>query len=179
MKQLLEGEWYKSKRGHLFLVDTVHSDGTIMVTSHYTGNAFKLNSDQLPFVKGPVNPPKTAPGTAITENIENQDINGFSHIYDKYPHVVPGSVYKVKNTSASDKEEFIKIKGKLRVKKDKSNIKGATRCKIYCQETGCSNTRDIKVQDAWQVTRCLECNKQKRKAGLKKFLDKKEKQDEK
>ena len=170
--KLLIGEWYRSKRGHLFLVENIESNNSIIVTSHYTGNLFKLNNNQLPFVVGPVQAPKTPLGTAITTqpNEQQDDENGFNHIYNKYAHVILDSVYKVKNTGGADKKDFIKIEGKLRSKKRKFSVRGATRCKIACQTEGCNNTRDIKVQDAFQVKLWSDCKNKKRKSNLNKFI---------
>lgn len=62
------------------------------------------------------------------------------NFYKKYPHVVPGSVVEV---SAGEKVGGVHSHGR--------------RCQVTCSE--CSSTREVNVQDAWQVKRCDEHQK--------------------
>ena len=170
------GEWYHTKRGHLCRVEKIDADGGVWVTSHYTGNLLNIwpNSGQLEqFLAAPE--PDTAPGTAmVTVGSENGGSIEHDWIYEKYPHVIPGSVYKVKdNVKSKDEMEFKKVDGKIRAKTKKKVQKAATRCKIACTTEGCNNERDIKVQDAFQVKVCIECKSKKRRKNLDKLLEKK------
>lgn len=178
------GEWYKSKRGHLCLIERMkknrYGDEVVVATSHSTGNLIEIGIDsgQLEHFVGPVPAPDTLPGTAIFgsgETKENGEVLGkYTHIYTKYPHVIPDSIYKVKNVgNKKEDEEIVWVNGKPRAKKQKMSIKGAVRCEIQCQIPGCKNTRDIKIQDCFQVKFCVECKGTKRKKELKKFLESK------
>jgi len=169
------GEWYTTKRGHLCRVEKIDADGSVWVTSHYTGSLLRIwpNSNQLEcFTRA--EDPGTQPGTAL---VSNSDINGNGEhdwIYEKYPHVIPDSIYKVKDTSSSKEDmEFKKVDGKIRAKTVKKTKKAATRCRIRCTNEGCKNERDIKVQDAFQVKVCDECKAKKRRKNLDKLLAKK------
>jgi hypothetical protein len=166
------GKWYRSKRGHLCRLELLHQDGSVTVTSHYTAHAIKINSEESQFLTE-TEPPETPAGTAM-QLIKEEQKDEYFDMYKKYKHIVPDSIYCVKNIGQkSPTEVSFKVNGKTRVKKVKSGIKGATRCKIHCQTSGCKNTRDIKVQDAFQVTVCVECKTKKKKETLKAFLGKK------
>jgi hypothetical protein len=171
------GEWYYTKRGHLCRVEKIDNRGHVFVTSHYTGSLVELypESGQIEnFTPAPE--PDTLPGTAITMSGSSED-NGkcgqYDKLYEKYPHIVHGSIYKVQKTNALVKEKLVKEDGRHKLKKKKNDARGETRCVIKCQTPGCKNTRDIKVQDAFQVKLCEDCKKKKRKKNLKKFLSKK------
>jgi hypothetical protein len=108
--------------------------------------------------------------------IKEEKKDNYFELYKKYPHIIPDSVYFVKATGQKGATEVaVKIEGKMRLKKVKSGVKGATRCKIRCQTPGCKNTRDIKVQDAFQVKTCMECKNKKKQENLKEFISKKKK----
>lgn len=165
----IAGSWYRTKRGNLCRAESLDEDGTVFVTSHFTGNLVPVPREQVLFFTS-AEEPDTECGTMLIESKESdkgteENTSAFSTIYSKYPHVVPGSVYKVKNVASTKDEPFIRGK--------KTKIKGQVRCKIRCQEDGCENERDIKVQDAFQVKKCLDCRSKKKKKDLKKFLDKK------
>ena len=166
------GDWYYSKRGALCRVEQIKIDGTVTVTSHCTGHVINIPPDQAKYLKSAPEP-NTAPGSALVKLQANEELIKYSPMYQKYPHIVPNSIYKVCNVGSSNQNNLIKIDGKLRYKSEKSKIRGAIRCKIKCQI--CGKTRDIKIQDVFQVIICLECKKKKRKKKLKKFLDKREK----
>lgn len=164
-------QWYKTRRGSICRVELLHPNGCATVTSHYTGNKVKVYPDEIEyFVK--VDEPDTPPGTAlriIKDENENQD--EYFGLYKQYRHLIPGSIYKVNMVfNRGDKHEVFKVDGKIRVKCVKAKIKGSTRCKIQCQARGCHNTRDIKVQDLFQVTMCEDCKKKERRRKLKEFL---------
>ena len=156
---LMIGEWYYSKRKHLCRIEKISSN-VVEVTSHYTGHLCSIPLEDTKYLeKAPE--PDTAPGTAIMETVE-EDVKQYNSIYEKYPHVVEGSIYKVKNNIGNkDTEQTFKAEGKLRVKIKKGSVKGATRCKINC--VACGTERDIKIQDAFQVRFCLECKKKIKK----------------
>lgn len=170
------GRWYNSKRGSLCLLEELMEDGSAKARSHFTGNLVEVPPNQLLYFTH-AEDPGTPCGTMLVQNGENgvngnsEEIARYSDVYTKYPHVIPGSVYKVQNigTKESMPQWERKRKGK------KVEIKGQVRCKIQCQEPGCSNERDIKVQDAFQVKKCEACRDKKKKKNLKKFLDKKKK----
>jgi len=173
---IIIGEWYHTKRGHLCRIEKIDTDSTVWVTNHYTGNLVNIwpDSDQLEhFVAAPE--PDTMAGTAmVTVGGENGGPSEHDWIYEKYPHVIPGSVYKVKdNVKSKEEMEFKKVDGKIRAKTKKKVQKAATRCKIACTTEGCDNERDIKVQDAFQVKVCEECKSKKRRKNLDKLLEKK------
>lgn len=60
--------------------------------------------------------------------------------YKKYPHVVNGSV---KEVDAGEKVGGVQSHGR--------------RCQVKCDE--CSKTREVNVQDVWQVKKCEEHQK--------------------
>jgi hypothetical protein len=164
------GRWYKSKRGYLVYLEELVEDGSVKARSHTTGNIVDVPADQVLYftlAEDPGTPCGTmlvngeASGSAADVKVQDQ----YSHVYDKYPHVIEGSVYKVKNVTNTKNEPFVRGK--------KTQIKGQVRCKILCEI--CGAERDIKVQDAFQVKICLECKSKKRKKNLKEFLDKKKK----
>lgn len=156
------GSWYLSKRGSLARIDELLEDGEVLVTSHVTGNKIKVPPEQLLFFK-PADEPDTEPGTLLLENSDSDIVpnttNKYSDMYTKYPHVIDGSIYRVKNISNKEKKF---VRGK------KTKIKGQVRCKIEC--ILCGNERDIKVQDAFQVKYCLDCKNKKKRKNLDKFL---------
>ena len=169
--QMLEvGHWYNSKNGYLCRAEMLHQDGSITVTSHYTGNKIKVDVDQAKHLKE-TDEPSVPPGTAL-KIIKDEDkkIDKSFHLYQKYPHIVPDSIYKVRTTNKPVKEIAFKEEGKIRIKSVKHSSGNVTRCVIQCQTKKCKNTRDIKVQDAWAVTTCEECTKRRRKEKLKEFL---------
>ncbi len=197
-------KWYKSKRGHLCMVTELAENGNIFVTSHFSGNTVKVYAEHVLFFI-PAEEPNTEPGTILMDSDDSQRtaeiISKYNHYYTKYPSVIPDSIYKVTNVSNKDMEtkeeretdaamkkargnriraaESLGITEKQIVKRlsadKKAPIKGQIRCKIQCQENNCNNERDIKIQDAFQVKKCLDCKNKKRKKNLKKFLDKQNK----
>lgn len=168
----LPNAWYETKRKCLILLKSRKDDGCVDVISHQTGNTITVPPSQIIHFT-PSSDPGTPCGTIITgaEDTNNGSMLDKVNVdlYSKYPHIVQGSIYKVQNISGTDGTPAWerKMKGK------KINIKGQVRCKITCQEPDCTNERDIKVQDAFQVKKCEECKNKKRKKNLKKFLDKK------
>ena len=150
------GEWYTSKRGHIFRLDDINKDGSVIVTAHTTGNKISIPEEETEYFTI-TDEPKTAPGTflASSESKSPKDIKKETNTYEKYPHIIPGSIYKVKNSSPDKKGSF----------KLKTSVRGATRCKIRCKE--CGAARDIKVQDAFQVKFCVDCKKKQRRAKTK------------
>jgi len=162
------GKWYHSKRGHLCRAELLHQDGSVTVTSHYTGNKVKLHAEEVKYLKE-THEPNTPIGTAL-QIINSEEKNEYFDLYKKYKHVIPGSIYKVQSTNKSVKEKVFKVDGKTRVKTIKTSTASATRCKIKCQTPKCKNTRDIKIQDAWSVKFCEECRKAKKREYLKTFL---------
>ena len=164
-KMVEANKWYKSKKGALIRVDQVNADGTVIGTSHFTGNIIRVSADEAGFFT-PTDAPETAPGMMIVkEKKENNPIN--ESTYAKYPHIIPGSIYRVKNIQSQEKEATAYVRNK------KISIHGAIRCKIRCK---CGKERDIKVQDAFQVSRCLDCVKADKKKKLDKMLAEKRKQ---
>ena len=162
------GQWYNSKRGHLCRVEMLHPDGSITVTSHYTGNKVKIWPEDLKFFHE-TQEPKIPIGTAL-QIIEQEQKDEYFEIYTRYPHIIPDSIYKVQVNIRGPRETTFKSDGKTRVKKIKSSHKGATRCKIKCQTKKCKGIRDIKVQDAFQVNTCEECSIKRRKEKLRAML---------
>jgi len=171
MVDIAIGKWYYSKRGHLCRADDRLDDGTYVVTSHYTGNRISVSENEASFFKE-AEEPATSPGTAIALQVASKTKNeDFDHLYEKYTNIVPGSIYKVQTTANKKRDDFVKVEGKMRVKKGMMLAKGSTRCKIFC--IICGKERDIKVQEAFQVKYCEECKGIQKKKNLKKFLDKK------
>lgn len=170
------GRWYRSKRKCLVLLDELKDDGSVVGISHVTGNKVSVPPEQVIYFT-PDEDPGTPCGTILVtgEDAENATSTngggGSSHfeMYDKYSHIIPGSIYKVQNVSGTDGIPAWERKRKGK----KISIKGQVRCKIRCQEPGCNNERDIKVQDAFQVKKCEACRDKKKKKNLEKFLDKK------
>ena len=163
-------KWYLSKRGSLIIVDELIKDGSIKARSHFTGNLIEIPPNQVLYFT-PGEDPGTPCGTMLVQGNGDSGINNnvkeitkHNNVYSRYPHVVPDSIYKVKNITSKKEELFVRGK-------KKTIIKGQVRCKILCEI--CKAERDIKVQDAFQVKLCLECKNNKRKKNLKKFLDKK------
>lgn len=168
------GKWYKTKREQLCRVDTIKQDGYAIVQSHFSGNFTIVPPDQITFFKE-AETPDTAPGTVIAPKTEITKVETEKHesLYDRYPNIVAGSIYKVQATTRPPQaapELIVRDDGKTRIKKKKLEIKGATRCLVKCQN--CDNTKDIKVQDAFHVKLCDECKKKNKKKQLNKFLDK-------
>jgi hypothetical protein len=171
------GKWYHTKRDFLCLIYILKQDESVIVQSHITGNYIFVPKEQTAFFKK-AKKPDTEPGIALMDKkSEKANISGeYDHLYLKYSNIVAGSIYKVQSTASNaqhtEQLEYVNIDGKKRakIKKNKKTAKGATRCLVICQVEGCSNTRDIKVQDAFQVKKCDECKKKKRKKDLKKFL---------
>ena len=170
MLKLKVGDWYLSKRGALCRVDEIPEEGNIIVTAHYSGSRLKIPREQAEFFKK-TSKPTIEPGTMALNSIPKKKIEDYDSLYEKYPHIIRGSIYNVKSVMAN-KEELVVIDGKSRLKKNKV-AKGATRCKIKCETTKCKGTRDIKVQDAFHVHHCDECREVIRKENLKRFLEKK------
>lgn len=167
------GRWYKSKRGCIILVDEIRENGDVIAISHVTGNKIAVPPEQVIYFT-PTEDPGTPCGTIMVTGEDasgstSSNGAGYSDLYSKYPHVVPGSIYKVQNVSGTDGIPTWERKRKGK----KISIKGQVRCKIICQEPDCKNERDIKVQDAFQVKKCEACRDKKKKKNLKKFLDKK------
>jgi hypothetical protein len=143
---------------------------SIVVTAHYSGSQLTIPKSQAEFFKNAPSP-KTKPGSAVCEHTLDDEEN-FEEMYDKYPNIVRGSIYRVKSNVKAPSEKIVKIEGKIRIKTGKI-ASGATRCIVTCQSKGCKNQRDIKVQDAFQVKYCEECKRRIRKENLKEFLKKK------
>lgn len=167
------GKWYRSKRGHLVLLEELVEDGSIIARSHFTGNPVKVPANQVLYFT-PAEDPGTPCGIIMMENKEDEDnspkeIIKYNNIYNKYPHIIIGSVYRMQNISTKDNTPQWERKRKGK----KLQIKGQVRCKIRCQEPGCNNERDIKVQDAFQVRKCESCRDKKKTRNLKKFLNRK------
>jgi len=173
-----QGQWYNSKRGHLCHVESVNQDGSIVAISHYTGHSIDIPKEQVEFFSE-AKAPETACGVAMIDGASDVDTaTSAKHnsMYEKYPHIVPGSIYKMKdNIKSKEDMEFKKIDGKMRaktIKKDKTKA-AATRCVVRCTMEGCTNTRDVKVQDVFQVKACEDCKNKKRKKNLDRMLEKK------
>lgn len=168
--KVMVGAWYKSRAGHPVLIDSLCEDGSVKIISHSTGNILEIPPYQvIHFTLS--SDPGTPCGVVIVENDVELDVKQNSvntDLYVKYPHIVAGSIYKMQNMTSSS---TIPAWERKRSGK-KINIKGQVRCKIICQKPGCSNERDIKVQDAFQVKVCDECRKRKRKKNLNEFLNK-------
>lgn len=165
------GNWYATKRGFIIKVEDLHDDGQAKVISHRTGNPIVVSANEISQFTI-VEDPGTPCGTIIGDGGEIKDSmnSSYNGLYIKYPHIVEGSIYRVQSVGSnnnSDEKAIRKRRG------HKTTIKGQVRCKILCQEPGCKNQRDIKVQDAFQVKKCDECKKKSKK---KKKNDKKEKQ---
>jgi hypothetical protein len=160
------GMWYTSKRGSLFKVKELHEDGWITGISHLTGTEVKIPPEQVYWIN-PADEPDTEPGMLLMggSSDDTEKANGvahkYAHLYNKYSHIKPGSIFRVKNIKGDDTPNW---------KKKKIQIKGQVRCVIVCE---CGNEREIKVQDAFQVKKCIECKKRKRRKSLDKFLEKK------
>jgi len=163
------GVWYKSKRGHFCRAELLHQDGTMTVTSHYTGNQIILQPGEVEHLTMAKEEPSTPVGSPL--QIVKCDENDYSDLYTKHRHIVPGSIHKVLGTNKTMEEKF-EADGKMRIKTIKSGAVGSTRCEIRCQTRKCKNTRDIKVQDAWVAKYCEACMKLRKKAALKAFLQK-------
>jgi len=168
---IVEGEWYKSLRGHLFVVSFVKPDGNVVGVGHMSGNTITIPPEQVAkFTKA--EDPGTACGTMVSNESANNAVARVSkndNLYAKYPHIIPGTIYQVQNVSSEKLPEWErKRQGK------KLEIKGQTRCKIKCID--CGEERDIKIQDAFQVKTCLNCRSAKRKKQLTSFLKNKEKE---
>lgn len=150
---IIVGKWYYSRRGHLFLVYELCESGYIIAIAHISGNKIKISPEQL-YHAMPADVPKIPPGMLLSSELDNKKLKQknnrtatHQHLYEKYSHIVIGSVYSIRKTGSKSS------------KKSKSTHKGEMRCKIICQENKCNNERDIKVQDAFQVKRCKDCQK--------------------
>lgn len=166
------GKWYKSKRGYSILLWELLEDGSVIAQSHTTGNKVTVPPDQVLYFtldEDPGTPCGTIMVGGESEGETPEEIAKHDSVYAKYPHIIPGSVYKVQNVGVKDNTPQWERKRKGK----KTQIKGQVRCKIRCQEPGCDNERDIKVQDAFQVKKCEACRDKKKKKNLEKFLDKK------
>jgi hypothetical protein len=98
---LLEvGKWYKTKRDQLCKVDTLKQDGWAIVQSHFSGNFMPIPPEQISFFVE-AEAPDTAPGTAIApkEEITKVEIEKHESLYDKYPNIIPDSIYKIHTTA--------------------------------------------------------------------------------
>jgi hypothetical protein len=174
------GKWYNTKRNFLCVVDMIKQDGSVTVRSHLTGNYIDITKEQVEFFTE-AEEPNTEPGVALMgeESKKSNESGEYDHLYKKYPNIVKGSIYKVQsiasNANHTEELHYVNVNGKKRakIKKQKKTAKGATRCLITCQVDGCNNTRDIKIQDAFQVKTCDDCKNKKKKANLKKFLKRK------
>ncbi|KKM81525.1 hypothetical protein LCGC14_1328910 [marine sediment metagenome] len=168
------GKWYNTKRNYLCRIDSISQDGTAWVTSHYTGNKMKVPEKQVKFFMI-AEEPDTLPGTAVMEAVNTESAqNEYNTLYTKYPNIVQGSIYRVQaNVKTKEEIEEFEVDGKKRHKFKKKIAKGSTRCLVICQMEGCFNTRDIKIQDAFQVKQCIDCKKKKKKLELTSFLTKK------
>jgi hypothetical protein len=169
MVKIKVGHWYLSKKGALCRVDEIPEEGEITVTAHYSGSRIKIPHAQAEFFTE-TSAPDIGPGMARMSSIPKKKVENYEALYDKYPHIVKESIYIVKSM-VTPTEQLVKIDGKARLKKNKV-AKGSTRCKIKCQTHGCKGTRDIKVQDAFQVKFCDKCKSAKKKDNLEKFLKK-------
>jgi len=169
MVKLKVGHWYLSKKGYLCRIDEIPEVGDISVTAHYSGTRIKVPIEQAKFFTQ-TSTPDIRPGMARMTNIPKKKVENYESLYEKYPHLVRDSIYIVKSM-VTPTEQLVKIDGKARLKKNRVE-KGATRCQIRCQTHGCRNTRDIKVQDAFQVKFCDKCKSAKKKDSLEKFLKK-------
>lgn len=151
------GSWYTSKMGALCKIDGIHEDGSVDVVSHSTGKKIAVPKEQAEHFT-PTNDPKTPVGLLLMkeEDVKHKD---YTKTYEKYPHIIKGSIYCMKDVGAEIKD--------LMIRKQKVTIKGSTRCKILC---ACGKERDIKVQDAFQVNQCEDCRGKKRKIKLQKML---------
>jgi hypothetical protein len=164
------GDWYHSKRGSLCRVDEVPDTGYITVTAHYSGLKLQITKEEASHFKEAPKP-CTEPGTIkIKTKKTPKIIKKHNRAYERYPHIIKDSIYTIVGNMVST-ERVIYVDGRPKIEKDKV-AKGATRCKINCQTPGCKNTRDIKVQDAFQVDCCQECQDIRRREKLEKFLQK-------
>jgi len=177
------GSWYKSKRGFILkIVDIAPKQHNKFdkreyahSISHGTGNIVFVDEEQVSWFTL-TEDPGTPCGTMLVGDqktdehtpAKKQELIKYDDIYSKYPHVVPGSIYKVQNISQEKAPSWERKR-----KGQKLSIKGQVRCKIICGK--CKGERDIKVQDAFQVKLCLDCRGKKRKTELNKFLAKKPK----
>lgn len=74
-------------------------------------------------------------------------------LYEKYPHIVPGSIEEVDRGSVivGGKDNKITSHGKIAI----------IRC-VDSDEPGCLKTRIINVQDAGQTRYCAACTRRRR-----------------
>lgn len=162
------GQWYYSKRKCLCRVDSISQDGSAQVTGHYTGHTIKITPEEISYLTEAPDP-GTEPGSTIISLAEKAEYQKF---YDRYDHIVPGSIYKVQNTSDIKNKKYVKIdEDSDKMKKVKIKIKGATKCTIQCQTPGCTNTREIKLQNVSMTTMCLECKKKLKLQKLKELKE--------
>lgn len=179
------GSWYKSRKGYVVKVIDIDIHPRfkkdkrkyVHARSHETGNVVYLEEEQVSWFV-PTEEPKIPEGTQIIpiEHLERKHATKAQvvkqkneSLYDKYPHIIPGSIYQVENVYGDTDPKWKK-------KREGKSLesKGATRCKIKCD---CGGERDIKVQDAFQVRKCSTCKenmkKEKSKEALQKLLQKK------
>ena len=142
--ELIIGNWYTSKRGSLVRLDSVNDTG-IVVTSHMTGRQVLLDNVAAKALT-PATKPENPPGTIIIASVMNVE-----EVYKKHPQVVPGSIYNLSRGCGIA-----------------NDVITGTRCKIKCL---CGKERDIRLQDAHQVTKCIDCYKEDKKKKLKKFVE--------
>lgn len=166
------GKWYLTKGGSICRVDSIMENELIKVTSHFTGNSVCVPKEQyVNFVE--TEEPQTEPGLEIVKIDKNKQKSSKTEkqedLYKKYPHIIKDSIYKVAITTSQNADvEYVKgVGNRLHKKKIKKNSGGATRCVIKCQTDKCKNTKDIKVQDAFQVQHCDKCKEILKKEKLK------------
>lgn len=197
--------WYKTKRGSLVKVTYLEEDGSVTVLSHFTGNGVLVPPEQVYLFTPAEDPGSPCGTMIVDSSDDgkssNSDVSKYAHNYIKYPHIVPDSIYRVKSTGAAQQHPMMaKINTALQYSKGNEKVaaesvglslkemrkiinkysgkmiaKGQVRCLIKCQEPDCTNERDIKIQDVFQVKKCLECKNKKRKKNLDKFLKNKDK----
>lgn len=161
------GGWYTTKQDRLALLEELSDNGFVKARSHFSGNLIDIPPEQVIYFKKAEDPGTICGTLLITADSTNdvEETSKHNNTYLKYPHVIPGSIYKVQNNVKDTTPTWErKRKGK------KITIRGQVRCKIICQEPGCSNERDIKIQDAFQVKKCETCRDRKKKKSLNKFL---------